>query len=98
MEQKLMSQVPAGSSFQYTPPHRSRPLKFLVLKQYVGFSWVKKAGERTGEKIKVQRTKVRYIGSYTETKDDNRFANGYDANYNERTFDSAGIYVMQIQN
>lgn len=56
MEQKLMSQVPAGSSFQYTPPHRSRPLKFLVLKQYVGFSWVKKAGERTGEKIKVQRT------------------------------------------
>lgn len=70
MEQKLMSQVPAGSSFQYTPPHRSRPLKFLVLKQYVGFSWVKKAGERTGEKIKVQRTKVRYIGSYTETKDD----------------------------
>lgn len=77
-------------------------MKFLVLKQYVGFSWVKKAGERTGEKIKVQRTKVRYIGSYTETRDDNGFANGYDANYNanynERTFDSAGIYVMQIQN
>ena len=73
-------------------------MKFLVLKQYVGFSWVKKAGERTGEKIKVQRTKVRYIGSYTETKDKNGFANGYDANYNECTFDSAGIYVMQIQN
>ena len=73
-------------------------MKFLVLKQYVGFSWVKKQGERTGEKIKVQRTKVRYIGSYTETTGANGFANGYNVNYNERTFDSAGIYVMQIQN
>lgn len=64
--------------------------------------WVLAGSKRQGnvpeKKIKVQRTKVRYIGSYTETKDDNGFANGYDANYNERTFDSAGIYVMQIQN
>ena len=96
MEQKLMSQVPAGSSFQYTPPPPFTP--FEIPRSETGFRWVKKAGERTGEKIKVQRTKVRYIGSYTETKDDNGFANGYDVNYNERTFDSAGIYVMQIQN
>lgn len=63
--------------------------------------WVLAGSKRQGsvpEKRSRYSTKVRYIGSYTETKDDNGFANGYDANYNERTFDSAGIYVMQIQN
>lgn len=64
--------------------------------------WVLAGSKRQGnvpeKRSRYSAPRFAISGSYTETKDDNGFANGYDANYNERTFDSAGIYVMQIQN